>query len=103
MENRLCNDLRKQNIEHFEPIEEVNPYYDNTKDELFSNYNEDDDIIKEYMKSLNMNSEQPFTVSSRGSSPVIDVSDGNDVSDLHNMLEMEDEAELDLDIFGEGR
>ena len=50
-----------------------------------------------------MNSEQPFTVSTRGSSPVIDVSDGNDVSDLHNMLEMEDEAELDLDIFGEGR
>lgn len=97
------NDLRKQNIETFDDFDFENRYDDTYKDDLFSNYNEDDDIIKEYMKSLNMNSEQPFTVSTRGSSPVIDVSDGNDVSDLHNMLEMEDEAELDLDIFGEGR
>jgi len=97
------DDLRTQNIQERENIETVSSYEDDYEEDLFAGYNGDDDIIKEYMNSISSGEEQPFTVASKNSSQIIDVKNNSSISDLHNMLEIEDEEELDLDFFGGGR
>ncbi|WP_290771069.1 thiamine pyrophosphate-dependent dehydrogenase E1 component subunit alpha [Anaerofustis sp.] len=99
------NRLKTQNIDQAE--NKNDGLYVNEREDVLSNLDVDDEIINEYMRKVNDSVNKPFTVIDRNPSQVIDVSDnnnGNDISDLHSMLKIDNQDKgsgNDYDFFGE--